>query len=86
MPPASTERPIPVGRYDPDSYEVTAFSPSLGVHEILCVPSKSRVSVSPSLVPGILDQTLLTFKAHALRRLLSLLNSQAGNLMWGSEF
>ena len=78
MPPASTEdHPIPTGSYDPDSYEVTAFSPSLGVHEILCVPSKSRVSVSPSLVEFLWSNPA-NLQGHMLWGLLSLPDSQAG--------
>ena len=40
--------PRPAGRSDPGSFEVTAFALGPSVHETLCVPSKSGVSVSLS--------------------------------------
>lgn len=42
--------PKPAGRSGPGSYEITAFPLGPGVHESLCVPFKSGVSVSPSSV------------------------------------
>lgn len=87
MPPASTEDlPIPVGRYDPDSYEVTAFSLVLVcMRSCVCPP---RVEfLFPSLVEFLCSQTLLTFKATCSEGVSSHCQTpRLGNLMWGSEF
>ena len=44
--------PRPAGRFDSDSYQVTAFALSPGACKILCVPFKSEV-VFPTVLPEI---------------------------------
>ena len=64
LPPASAGDPqILAGRSGPGSYEVTAFSPGSGMHEILCVPSRVELLFPPVLRDSC-DQTPLAFKAR----------------------
>ena len=58
LPPVSPgDSPRSACRSDPSSCQITAFALGPGVCDILCVPFKSEVSVSPSLL-GLLKAPL----------------------------
>ena len=51
LPPACpVDSPRPVDGYEPGSFQVTAFALGLRIWDILCIPSKSGVSISHSPV------------------------------------
>ena len=67
------------------SYQITAFALGHSVHEILCVPFKSAVSISPSHVE-LLQSSPAGLQSHMFCGLLfPVLDPQDGGLMWGSE-
>ena len=90
LPLASTgDPPILAAKSGSFSYEVTVFSLGPGAHKILCAPSKSGVSVSPSPVEFLwssCDQTPLAFKARFSAGSSSLCHTpRLGSLMCDSR-
>ena len=85
-PPPAGDPPILAVGSCPVSYEVASFFPDPCVHNTLCAPSKSGVSVSPVLWNSS-DHTPLAFKARFSGASSSHCQiPRLGSLMWGSEF
>ena len=72
------DSPRPAGGSSPGSYQVTAFALRPSVHEALCVPFESKVSISPSPV-GLLQLSPIGLQSQMLWGLVFLVpDPQAG--------